>query len=153
MDVCGCIVHIWTSGECHEPEHRQTPSGRPGTPTHTSATGGAALRAFANIAEAWGLNVAEQLKLLGIASRSTFFKWRREREPRLPQDTLERLSYLLGIYKSLQILLPDPRAADEWVRKPNNAPPFGGRSALERMLSGQVADLYVVRQYLDAERG
>jgi len=97
--------------------------------------------------------VAEQLKLLGIASRSTFFKWRREREPRLPQDTLERLSYLLGIYKALQILLPDARAADEWVRKPNAAAPFGGRSALERMLSGQVADLYVVRQYLDAERG
>ena len=58
-----------------------------------------------------------------------------------------------GIYKSLQILIPDARAADEWVRKPNAAPPFGGRSALERMLSGQVADLYVVRQYLDAERG
>ena len=92
-------------------------------------------------------------QLLGIASRSTFFKWRRERNPRLPRDTLERLSYLLGIYKSLQILLPDARAADEWVRKPNSAPPFGGRPALERMLSGQVADLYVVRQYLDAERG
>jgi hypothetical protein len=124
-------------------------------PQHTdySDTGGPALRAFAQIAEAWGLSVAEQLKLLGIASRSTFFKWRREREPRLPQDTLERLSYLLGIYKSLQILLPDPRAADAWVRQPNSAPPFGGRSALERMLSGQVADLYVVRQYLGAERG
>jgi len=118
-----------------------------------TALGGAGLRAFANIAEHWDLSVAEQLKLLGIASRSTFFKWRREREPRLPQDTLERLSYLLGIYKALQILLPDPRAADEWVRKPNDAPPFGGRSALERMLSGQVADLYIVRQYLDAERG
>jgi hypothetical protein len=118
-----------------------------------AGAGGAGLRAFARIAEAWGLTVAEQLKLLGIASRSTFFKWRRERDPRLPQDTLERLSYLLGIYKSLQILLPDTRAADEWVRKPNAAPPFGGRSALDRMLSGQVADLYVVRQYLDAERG
>jgi len=118
-----------------------------------SSAGGAGLRAFANIAERWGLSVAEQLTLLGIASRSTFFKWRRERDPRLPQDTLERLSYLLGIYKALQILLPDPQAADEWVRKPNNAPPFGGRSALERMLSGQVADLYIVRQYLDAERG
>jgi hypothetical protein len=118
-----------------------------------AAAGGAGLRAFTNIAEAWGLSVAEQLTLLGIASRSTFFKWRREREPRLPQDTLERLSYLLGIYKSLQILLPDTRAADEWVRKPNDAAPFGGRSALERMLSGQVADLYVVRQYLDAQRG
>jgi antitoxin Xre/MbcA/ParS-like protein len=114
---------------------------------------GAGLRAFAHIAEAWGLSVAEQLQLLGIASRSTFFKWRRERNPRLPRDTLERLSYLLGIYKSLQILLPDARAADEWVRKPNTAPLFGGRPALERMLSGQVADLFVVRQYLDAERG
>ena len=118
-----------------------------------ASTGGAGLRAFTHIAEAWGLSVAEQLKLLGIASRSTFFKWRREREPRLPHDTLERLSYLLGIYKSLQILLPDTRAADEWVRKPNQAPLFGGRSALDRMLSGQVADLYVVREYLDAERG
>jgi hypothetical protein len=128
--------------------HRPGKSGQDFT-----AAGGAGLRAFANIAEAWGLTVADQLTLLGIASRSTFFKWRREREPRLPQDTLERLSYLLGIYKALQILLPDAKAADEWVRKPNSAPPFGGRSALERMLSGQVADLFVVRQYLDAERG
>jgi hypothetical protein len=30
---------------------------------------------------------------------------------------------------------------------------FGGRSALDRMLSGNVADLYIVRQYLDAQRG
>lgn len=115
--------------------------------------GGAGLRAFVNIAEAWELSVAEQLTLLGIASRSTFFKWRRERSPRLPRDTLERLSYLLGIYKSLQILLPDAKIADAWIRKANTAATFGGRSALERMLSGQVADLYVVRQYLDAQRG
>jgi hypothetical protein len=128
---------------------RGTDPARPGT----TQLGGAGLRAFVNIAEHWGLSIAEQLKLLGIASRSTFFKWRRERDPRLPGDTLERLSYLLGIYKSLQILLPDARAADNWIRKPNTAALFGGRSALERMLSGQVADLYVVRQYLDAERG
>jgi len=118
-----------------------------------ASAGGAGLRAFANIAERWGLTVADQLKLLGIASRSTYFKWRREHTPRLPQDTLERLSYLLGIYKALQILLPDAAAADAWVRKPNSAAPFGGRSALDRMLSGQVADLYVVREYLDAQRG
>ena len=126
---------------------------RPNPNSGTSSPGGPGMRAFVNIAEAWGLTVAEQLKLLGIASRSTFFKWRRERNPRLPRDTLERLSYLLGIYKSLQILLPDPQLADQWVRKPNTAPTFGGRSALDRMLSGQVADLYVVRQYLDTERG
>jgi hypothetical protein len=125
------------------------PGGRP----NLAALGGPGLRAFSNIAEAWGLTINEQLTLLGIASRSTFFKWRRERSPRLPRDTLERLSYLLGIYKALQILLPDTKAADEWVRKPNAAQPFGGRSALDRMLSGQVADLYVVREYLDAQRG
>ena len=129
------------------------PEREPKALKRTSSLGGAGLRAFARIAEAWGLTIAEQLKLLGIGSRSTYFKWRREREPRVPQDTLERLSYLLGIYKSLQILLPDAVAADSWVRQPNSAPLFGGRSALERMLSGQVADLYVVREYLDAERG
>jgi hypothetical protein len=123
-------------------------------PAQTGSTpGGAGLRAFEKIAEAWKLSVAEQLTLLGIDSRSTFFKWRRERNPKLKRDTIERLSYLLGIYKSLQILLPDPKAADEWVRKPNDAAPFGGRPALARMLSGQVADLYVVREYLDAQRG
>jgi hypothetical protein len=66
---------------------------------------------------------------------------------------LERLSYILGIYKALQILLPDEAAADAWIRQPNDAAPFGGRTALERMLSGHVADLYEVRRYLDAERG
>ena len=118
-----------------------------------AAAGGAGLRAFTKIAELWHLSIPEQMALLGITSRSTYFKWRKEPHPRLPPDTLERLSYLLGIYKALQLLLPDSRAADEWVRRPNEAPLFGGRSALDRMLSGHVVDLYVVRQYLDAQRG
>jgi len=117
------------------------------------ATGSAGLRAFEKIAELWKLSVTQQLTLLGIASRSTYFKWRKDPQARLPRDTLERLSYLLGIYKALQLLLPDPRAADEWIHRPNDAPLFGGQSALDRMLSGNVADLYVVRQYLDAQRG
>jgi Protein of unknown function (DUF2384) len=118
-----------------------------------AAAGAAGLRAFTKLAELWHLSIPEQLALLGIASRSTYFKWRKDPHPRLPRDTLERLSYLLGIYKALQLLLPDTRAADEWVRRPNDAPLFGGKSALERMLSGNVADLYIVRQYLDAQRG
>ena len=93
------------------------------------------------------------MALLGVTARSTYFKWKKTPGNPLRKDTLERISYVLGIYKALQILLPDERAADEWVRKPNKATPFGGRSALERMLSGQVADLYVVRQYLDAQLG
>src|SRR5438128_1108820 len=122
-------------------------------PPSVDSTGGAGLRAFARIAELWRLSIEQQLTLLGIASRSTYFKWRKEAQPRLPRDTLERLSYLLGIYKALQLLLPEPHAADEWIHRRNDAPLFAGKPALERLLSGNVADLYVVRQYLDAQRG
>lgn len=124
-------------------------------PKHFTAAelSGPALRTFFNIANVWGLTVEEQLCLLGNPSRSTFFKWKKTGEGLLSQDTLERISYILGIYKALQILLPNEKAANDWVRKPNAAQLFGGKSALERMLSGHVADLYVVRQYLDAERG
>jgi len=126
---------------------------RVGPGVSNAAAGAAGLRAFARIAELWHLSVAEQLTLLGIQSRSTYFKWRKDAHARVPRDTLERLSYLLGIYKSLQLLLPDIEAADQWIRRPNAEPLFGGRSALDRMLSGNVADLYQVRQYLDAQRG
>ena len=114
---------------------------------------GPALRTFFAIAEAWRLTNDEAMKLLGDPSRSTFYEWKRAGDGRLSRDTLERISYVLGIYKALQILLPDPAAADGWIRKPNTAPLFGGKSALERLLSGNVGDLFVVRQYLDAVRG
>jgi hypothetical protein len=74
------------------------------------------------------------------------FFWHRD-------QCVQILSYLLGIYKALQLLFKEPAAADAWLRRPNDAPLFGGRSALDRMLSGQVSDLFLVRQYLDAERG
>ena len=93
------------------------------------------------------------MTLLGLTARSTFFKWKKNPNTVLPKDTLERISYILGVYKALQILLPNDQAADEWVRRPNAASLFADRSALDRMLSGQVADLFVVRQYLDAQRG
>jgi hypothetical protein len=111
------------------------------------------INAFVRIAEMWGLNVDQQLLLLGNPSRSTYFKWRKDEDPPLPPDTQERISYILGIFKDLQILIPDERQADGWIKAPNANPLFGGKSALDRMLSGKVADLYIVRQFLDAERG
>ncbi len=112
-----------------------------------------ALRAFFGIARAWGLNTAQQRTLLGNPPASTFYKWKKEQGGNLPRDVLERISYVLGIYKALQILLPDPAQADRWITTPNTAPLFGGGSALERMLGGNVGDLFAVRQYLDAQRG
>ena len=112
-----------------------------------------ALRTFWRLSEAWGLDVGEQTTLLGVG-RTTLYQWKKGVvNAALDRHVLERLSYLFGIHAALQILLPVAERADEWVRKPNAAPLFGGRSALDRMLGGQVADLYVVRQYLDAQRG
>lgn len=112
-----------------------------------------ALRTFFRIAAAWKLGNKEQITLLGNPPRSTFFRWKHAKGVALPKDTLERISYVFGIYAALQVLLPKSEAADTWIKKPNAAPLFGGRSALDRMLSGQVGDLYLVRQYLDAQRG
>jgi hypothetical protein len=125
----------------------------PRPPPSPERLSGPALRTFFRIADAWQLTSEEARTLLGSPPRSTYFHWKKAGYGQLGRDALERVSYILGIYKALQILLPDAAAADAWVRKPNAAPVFGGRPALQRMLSGNVADLYVVRQYLDAWRG
>lgn len=122
-------------------------------PAAAADPGPAGFRAFLRLAELWRLSTDEQLVLLGSPARSTYFKWKKEGAAHLSADTLERLSYLLGIYKALQILFPDPARADAWLRRPNQAPLFGGGTALERLLAGHVSDLYVVRQYLDAQLG
>jgi hypothetical protein len=119
---------------------------------NTPAAAEAALRTFWRLAEAWKLTTNEQITLLGVA-RTTLYQWKQGRVGLLDRHVLERLSYLFGIYAALQILLPVPERANEWIRKPNAAPFLAGGSALDRMLGGQVADLFVVRQYLDAERG
>ncbi|MDR6290109.1 hypothetical protein E9232_002630 [Inquilinus ginsengisoli] len=113
----------------------------------------AGLSAFFAIVEAWGLKDEEKRVLLGRPSKATFYRWKAGATGHPSADTLERVSYILGIYRALQILFKDAKLADGWVRRPNTASPFGGRSALDRMLSGNVADLFVVRRYLDAERG
>ena len=118
----------------------------------SASAAAAALRSFWRLAEAWRLNASEQATLLGVG-RTTLYQWKQGRVRALDRHVLERLSYLFGIYAALQILLPVQERADEWVRRPNQATLFGGTSALQRMLGGQVADLYVVRQYLDAQRG
>ena len=115
--------------------------------------GGPALRAFFRIAAAWGLRNNEARRLLGDPPESTYYKWKKQQDGVPGRDVLERISYVLGIFKALQLLFPEPARADAWLRRPNAALPFGGGSALERMLSGNVADLYVVRSYLDAQRG
>jgi hypothetical protein len=110
-----------------------------------------ALRAFFRLVDLWGLSMEQARVLLGRPSRATLYNWKAGRARSLPHDVLRRISYLLGIYKALQILYQNPALADAWLTRPNHA--FGGQSALERMLAGDVADLAAVRAHLDAARG
>ena len=113
---------------------------------------GPALRAFFRIADGWQLKRAQAMALLGIDGVSMYSSWKREPdEAKLKLHVIERLSYVLGIYDSLQTLLPG-EAAESWVHRPNSATPFGGRPAIELMTSGLTSDLAAVRQYLDGER-
>ena len=110
-----------------------------------------ALRAFFRLVGLWGLTMEQARVLLGRPSRATLYNWRAGRAGTLPYDTLRRISYLLGICKAVEILYSDPQLADSWIKRRNVA--FGGQSALDRMLAGDVADLAAVRSHLDAARG
>ncbi len=110
-----------------------------------------AKKAFFRLAEIWALSDADALTLLGQPSRSTLHAWRKGGGGKLDRDRLDRISYLLGIHKALNVLLPERALADSWIRQPNAR--FGGHSALEYMLEGGLVRLADVRRYLDYQRG
>ncbi|MCA1779848.1 MAG: MbcA/ParS/Xre antitoxin family protein [Xanthomonadaceae bacterium] len=105
-----------------------------------------------NILQQWELSREQQCAMLGIAERS-WYQWKRDAPARVAGDTLERVSYILGIWKALRQLFPSREEYKRWPRLENTAPPFGGRPPIERMASGQVGDLYAVRTWLDGWRG
>ena len=114
---------------------------------------GPALRAFASIADTWQLAPKERMAVLGLAPSTYYAYLKRPDRARLSPDTLERISYVLGIFKALRILLPRSEARLAWLRAANSGPGFGGASPLMVMTGGKVANLYRVRRYLDGERG
>ena len=102
----------------------------------------------------WNLTGVQQMTLLGLSNEKTLYNWKNHPEKaKLTRDLLERASYILGIFKSLEILLPDSVLADRWLTTPNDNPVFNGTAPLDRVLAGQVTDLALVRDFLDAERG
>jgi hypothetical protein len=112
-----------------------------------------ALRAFFNIAAAWQLNVTEQRALLGWPPSSTFHKYKGGDAGALSFDTLTRISLVLGSYKALHILYPEPAFADQWMRMPNSNPLFGGRTPMAWVTDAGLDGLFQLRRLLDSRRG
>lgn len=116
-----------------------------------SRLSGPGIRAFLNLAEAWGLTLEEQRALLGGVSRSTFTRWKKDRNALLTLDQLERISHLLGIWQSLETLLPT--TGEHWPKTPNDGALFQGGAPLRHMIEGGITGLRRVRELLMAERG
>ncbi len=111
-----------------------------------------ALRAFFNIVRHWEVRDEDARVLLGGVSNGTFYTWKAGASRQLEQDRLLRISYLIGIFKSLNILFSEP-LADRWVRLPNANPLFGGLTPLAYMLRNGAPGMDTVRRLLDARRG
>ena len=108
-----------------------------------------ALKVIFNIMKKWQVDEKKQRILLGNPATDVFETWKCGEVTSLENDVLERISYMVGIYKNLGTLFPEQRQANEWLHKPNTA--FGESSALDFMLLGLVVNLREVRHYLDAQ--
>lgn len=115
----------------------------------TDAEAAAMFRAVLNLFRRWEVTDAEAATLLDLPAR-TFARWKAGEAGRLGRDGKARLSNLMGVHKALRLIFREPERGYRWIKAANTA--FGGRSALEVMLGGELTDLMRVRRYLDAER-
>jgi uncharacterized protein (DUF2384 family) len=112
-----------------------------------------AFKVVLNIFDKWHCTTEEALSLLGL-KRSTWFKYKNSPEKAsFSHDITERISYLLNIHAALRVLFTNQESVYKWVRKPNTAPFYNGRSAMDIMMQGRVVDLWAVASRLNAERG
>jgi hypothetical protein len=108
-----------------------------------------AVRAFFDIMEKWSVQDTDARALLGGLSDGQYDKMKMKPEQILRADTLTRISYLVGIFKALNILYSEQRA-DAWVQRQNTNCVFDGKTPLAYMMEGGAAAMQVVRRLLDA---
>src|SRR3954451_19593712 len=77
-----------------------------------------ALRAFFNVVRCWRMRDEDARALLGGASNGPYYNWKKQPERLLDTDVLTRISYLVEIFKALNILYGD-QTFDECINFPN----------------------------------
>jgi Protein of unknown function (DUF2384). len=110
-----------------------------------------AIDGFFAIIDKWDVPIERAGELLGGIPRSSVYKLKTAAGT-LRQDELTRISYIVGIYKALHILLPD-ELADQWVVQPNDNFLFSGQSPLDYLVRAGIPGLQQVRSLVDAARG
>ena len=109
-----------------------------------------AVDGFFAIIDKWKLNMDTAGELLGGVPRSGIYRFKTVAGT-LRHDELTRISYLIGIYKALHILLP-AAMADQWMTRPNDNPLFRGSTPLQYALRVGLPGLHQIRGLLDKAR-
>ena len=112
----------------------------------------AALRGFFTHHGRWQVRDEDARALLGGVTNGPFYEMKKNPERVLETDRLLRISYLVGIFKALNMLYSEA-LADAWVRRPNRNVIFARRTPLAYLTTGGVPAMQVVRRLLDARRG
>ncbi len=112
----------------------------------------AAIQGFLGIMERWGVKDPDARQLLGGISSGSYYGLKKQPKRLLDQDSLVRISLLLGIFKALNILYSE-QLADAWITLPNRNPMFRGATPLAYMIQRGQPGMVQVRQLLDARRG
>lgn len=111
-----------------------------------------AVRAFFSLIARWDVRDEDARVLLGGMSNGPYYEMKKNPDRVLDTDRLLRISYLIGIFKALNILY-SKKLADAWVRLPNSNRIFGGQTPLAYMTKGGLPAMQTVRRLLDARRG
>jgi uncharacterized protein (DUF2384 family) len=110
-----------------------------------------AIAAFFKIAEVWELKNEDARALLGSVSSGKYFDLKKSHRGALTQDELTRVSLLIGIFKSLNILFSS-KLANQWIARPNSNPLFNNAPPLLLIRRG-IPGMMSVRRLLDGRRG
>lgn len=110
-----------------------------------------AVRAFLNIMDCWNIRDEDARRLLGGISNGAYYALKKGPRRPLDEDRLRRISYLVGIFKALNVLYSD-KLADLWMQRPNRNRIFGGLTPYEYLARGGLPAFATVRKLLDARR-
>ena len=112
-----------------------------------------AIKAFLKIAAKWELTESQARGVLGGIASSTYHAWKSQpNKQKLTQDTLLRISLVIGIYKALHIYFGN-EWADRWVTLENRGSMFAGAAPIDYIIRQGQPGMSQVRRMLDGWRG
>ncbi len=106
-------------------------------------------KAADNILSSWGCTAQQSQNILKL-SKSSYHKFKVAPETtKLNDEQFERVSYILNMHQALHIVFSTPANISGFMSMKNNNDYFAGRTPLEIIESGKLADLYEVARRID----